>query len=47
MMQYFPNTVEKMGDIKIYQVGAYQSFSLPVQPVRSVSIWLSFFWKIS
>lgn len=47
MRQYFPNTVEKMGDIKVYQEGTYQSFSLPVQPVRAESGWLFFFGMIS
>jgi hypothetical protein len=43
MTQYFPTTVEKMGDIKVYQEGSYQSFSLPVNPVRAESGWLFFF----
>ena len=43
MRQYFPNTVEKIGDIKVYQEGTYQSFSLPVKPVRAESGWMFFF----
>jgi len=31
MRQYFSNTVEKMGDIRVYQEGTYQSITLPVQ----------------
>lgn len=43
MRQYFPTRVEKMGDIKVYQEGTYQSFLLPVKPVRAESGWLLFF----
>jgi hypothetical protein len=41
--QYFPNTVKKLGDIKVYQESTYQSFTLPVQPERAESGWMFFF----
>lgn len=43
MRQYFPNEVKEINDINVYQEGTYQSFFLPVKPIRAESGWLLFF----